>query len=176
MYPVIRLAKEMLKFRKAPPLGLFDTHVSHHVCWPQDIDVWRELNNGRTLTLYDFGRMVLFQRLGVINVMRREGWIGTVAGSSVRYRRRVRLFHRVEMRTRIVGWDARFLYIEQSMWRKGEATSNALMRTAVTDGNGIVPMARAATALGHDGASPPLPDWIAAWAEADARRPWPPEC
>lgn len=174
MYPVIRLAKEFIKFRKAPPLGLFDTHVSHHICWPQDIDVWVELNNGRTLTLYDFGRFVLFQRAGVLKVMRAKGWAGTVAGSSVRYRRRVRMFHRLEMRTRIVGWDARFLYIEQSMWRNGECTSNALVRNAVTGADGLVSMADAAIALGVDPISPPLPEWVTAWSQADSLRPWPP--
>jgi hypothetical protein len=38
-----------------------------------------------------------------------------VAGNSLRYRRRVRAFHRLEMRSRLLGWDARFLYVEQSM-------------------------------------------------------------
>ncbi|WP_108483688.1 thioesterase family protein [Oceaniglobus ichthyenteri] len=174
MYPVIRLAKELLVHRNAPPLGLFETHVSHHICWPQDIDVWREMNNGRTLTLYDLGRFALFQRTGAIKVMRAERWAGTVAGSSVRYRRRVRMFHRFEMRTRILGWDARFLYMEQSMWRNGDCTSNALFRTAVTGQQGLVPMAEAAAALGVDPVSPPLPDWVAAWTMAEAQRPWPP--
>ncbi len=174
MYPMIRLAKELLKHRGAPPLGLFDTHVSHHVCWPQDIDVWMELNNGRTLTLYDLGRCVLFQRTGVFAAMRARSWGGTVAGSSVRYRRRVRLFDRIEMRTRIVGWDARFFYVEQSMWRQGDCTSHVLLRTAVVGADGMVAMAEAAAALGANPAGPVLPDWVQGWIGADAERPWPP--
>jgi len=175
MYPVVRFAKELLIHRTAPRLGLFDTHISQHICWPQDIDPWMELNNGRTLTLYDFGRLVLFRRTGVIGVMRARRWAGTVAGSSVRYRRRVRMFHKVEMRSRMLGWDARFFYIEQSMWRGGECTSNALFRNAVTSAQGMVPMAEVAQALGVDPVSPPLPDWVTAWSEAEARRPWPPQ-
>lgn len=175
MYPVLRFAKELLIHRNAPRLGLFDTHVSHHICWPQDIDPWLELNNGRTLTLYDFGRLVLFQRTGVVSAMRARGWVGTVAGSSVRYRKRVKMFHRVEVRSRMLGWDARFLYVEQSMWRNGECTSNALFRNAVTGAQGLVPLAEAAKALGVDPISPPLPDWVLAWCNAEATRPWPPE-
>ncbi len=34
MYPFIRFAKEVIKFRSAPPLGLRDVHVSHHRIWP----------------------------------------------------------------------------------------------------------------------------------------------
>lgn len=174
MYPLIRITKELAKFRNAPRLGLFDTHVSHHRCWPNDIDLWMELNNGRTLTLYDIGRVVLFRRTGVSALMRARGWGGTVAGSTVRYRRRVRMFDRTEMRSRVLGWDHRFLYVEQSMWKGHTCTSHVLLRTAVVGAGGMVPMDEAAAALGVE-TSPPLPDWVAAWIEAEARRPWPPD-
>ncbi|MCA0271176.1 MAG: acyl-CoA thioesterase [Proteobacteria bacterium] len=174
MYPFVRLAKEMWKFRKAKPLGLTDAHVSHHICWPWDLDFWVELNNGRTLTLYDLGRTPLAMRTGMVAVLRREKWGMTVAGNSVRYRRRIRAFHRVEMVSRVIGWDRRFIYMEQSMWRKGECTNHMLLRSAFTDGNGIVDMARVAAAAGHEGPSPDLPDWVTAWSAADAERPWPP--
>ncbi|MFN6978209.1 MAG: thioesterase family protein, partial [Gemmobacter sp.] len=97
------------------------------------------------------------------------------AGSSVRYRRRVRAFQRVTMVTRLIGWDARFLYLDQSMWREGDCTSQALIRSACTSADGIVPPARLAAAMGIGTDSPPLPGWVAAWSAAEATRPWPPE-
>ncbi len=174
MYPVIRMLKEAARARRQAPLGLLETHVSRHVCWPWDLDVWWELNNGRTLTLYDLGRIPLTIRLGLPAVLARNGWGMTVAGSSVRYRRRVRAFQRVEMRSRILGWDARFLYVEQAMWRAGEALNHVLLRQAVTGPGGIVPPERLVAALGGPAQSPALPGWVAAWIAADARRPWPP--
>ena len=33
-----------------------------------------ELNNGRTLTLYDLGRIPMMLRLGVIRTLRAKGW------------------------------------------------------------------------------------------------------
>lgn len=174
MYPVVRLMKELWVHRNAAPLALGEAHVTHLICWPWDIDLWMELNNGRTLTLMDLGRMVMFRRMGVDAAMRRMGWAGTIAGASVRYRRRIRMFDRIEMRSRIVGWDARFTYSEQSLWRDGECCSHALLRMAITGGKGIVPSADLAAAMGHPGESPPLADWIVAWTEAEARRPWPP--
>ena len=175
MYPYMRLFKELWKFRKASPLGLFETHVSHHLCWPQDIDPWRELNNGRTLTLYDLGRIPLAIRTGLSGQAKKHGWGLTVAGSSIRYRRRVRLFTRVEMRSRCIGWDGRFFYMDQSMWKDGDCTSQVLLRTAVTSAAGIVDPARVAAVMGHSGDSPSLPQWVQAWSEADALRPWPPQ-
>ncbi len=173
MYPLIRMAKEVAISRRAPRLNLFDTHVSHHRCWPHDLDLWRELNNGRTLTLFDLGRVALFYRIGLIEVMRKHGWVGTVAGSSVRYRKRVRMFDRIEMRSRMVGWDARFVYLEQGMWVGGTCTSHGLFRNAVTNRSGLVPMKEVQEIL-DAAASPPLPGWIESWSRAEAQRPWPP--
>ncbi|PWR02818.1 thioeseterase [Meridianimarinicoccus roseus] len=174
MYPFARLAKEFVVHRNAPPLGLFDTHVSHHVCWPWDLDFLAELNNGRTLTLYDLGRMLLGKRSGLFAAMRRRGWGLTVAGSSTRYRRRVTAFARLEMRSRLAGWDDRFMYLEQSMWHRGECTSHVLIRSAVIKGGRMVPTAEVLAEFGVEGTAPHLPDWIAAWAGAEALRPWPP--
>lgn len=174
MYPFIRLAKEVFIHRNAPPLSFDGVHVSHHICWPWDLDFWVELNNGRTLTLYDLGRIPMAQRVGLIRVLREQGWGLTIAGSSVRYRRRVRVFQRVEMRSRCVGWDGRFIYLVQDMWRRGECTSQALYRSAVTDKNGIVPPEKVLHALGLETPSPTLPDWVQAWIAAEDARPWPP--
>jgi acyl-CoA thioesterase FadM len=174
MYPYARLLKAVLAFRKAPALPITGTHVSQHICWPWDIDPWMELNNGRTLTLYDLGRVPLAQRTGLAQALRANRWGIAVAGNSTRYRRRVTAFQRFEMRTRCIGWDQRFLYMEQAMWRGEECSSHILIRGAVTSARGIVPPAEVLTAMGQDTTSPVLPEWVQAWIAADATRPWPP--
>ncbi len=175
MFPFVRFAKDLLVARTQPPLRLSDTHVSYHICWPWDVDMFFELNNGRTLTLYDLGRFMLAQRGGLIRAIMSNGWALAIAGASVRYRRRVTMFQRIEMRSRAVGWDDRFMYLEQSMWNsKGECTSHVLYRTAAVKKGKSVPPQRVAEAMGTDPVSPPLPTWVQAWADADAQRPWPP--
>lgn len=174
MYPFFRLAYQIFKHRKDDPLPITGVHVSHHICWPWDLDLWNELNNGRTLTLYDMGRVPLACRLGLVALLKTRKWGMTVAGSSVRYRRRVRMFDRIEMRSRTVCWDERFVYLEQSMWVRGEATSHILLRTAVTGKDGIVPTAQLAEVLGIPTSPPDIPEWIADWIAAEAKRPWPP--
>ncbi|WP_319825371.1 acyl-CoA thioesterase [Thalassovita sp.] len=175
MYPVVRFTKEFIKFRKAPALAFDGTHVSHHMCMPWDIDLWMELNNGRTLTIYDLGRMILAKRVGLLGALTRNRWGMTMAGAVVRYRRRIRVFETVEMRSRAVCWDDRFLYLEQSMWKKdGECANHVVYRTAVTDKNGIV--APEVVIRNIMGTVPVVetPDWIAKWIEAESARPWPP--
>ncbi|SMR83406.1 Acyl-CoA thioesterase FadM [Aliiroseovarius halocynthiae] len=175
MYPFIRMIKEMVKFAKAEPLPVDGIHVSHHRCWPWDIDLWRELNNGRTLTMYDLGRIPLASRTGLSRALLKNRWGLTMAGASVRYRKRIRTFARFEMRSRLVGWDDRFFYVEQTMWLGKDCANQIVYRSAVTDRNGIVPTDKVRIAIGHTGTPPALPDWVQAWIAADATRPWPPE-
>jgi acyl-CoA thioesterase FadM len=176
MYPFVRMAKELFIHRNAEPLPVTGTHVSHHMCWPWDLDFWMELNNGRTLTLFDLGRIPMVRRIGLNRVVRENGWGMTVAGVSIRYRRRIRIFEGLEMRTRALGWDGRFLYLDQTLWNKqGDCTSHALYRMAVTSADGMVPPDQVMRGLGVNGPSPVMPDWVQAWIKADATRPWPPE-
>ena len=175
MYPFLRMIKSMWVARTLPPLEMGEVHVSYHRCWPWDIDMWMELNNGRTLTLYDLGRIPLAQRSGLIGMLAKNRWGLTMAGAVIRYRRRVRTFEKVEMRSRAVCWDDRFIYLEQSMWKKdGECASHIVYRAAVTDKNGIVPTSRVVEALGITGETPAMPEWIANWIKAENTRPWPP--
>ncbi len=175
MYPYIRLAQTLWRARRAPRLAILQPHVSQHRIWPWDLDPWRELNNGRMLTLFDLGRIPMSVRMGFGSVARQNGWRITVAGNSTRYRRRVTVFTKLTQHCRVVGWDDRFTYVEQSFWRGDDCTAQMLLRSAFTSKAGIVPPARVLAALGQDQTSPALPDWVAAWIAADARRPWPPQ-
>ncbi|PID36332.1 MAG: thioeseterase [Rhodobacterales bacterium] len=176
MYPIFRMLKEIYKYRNAPDLPVDGVHVSQHICWPWDLDIWWELNNGRTLTLFDLNRIPLGNRMGLVGVIRREKWGLAIAGSSVRFRRRVRAFDRFEMRARLIGHDEKFFYIEQSMWRNGDCTSHVLHRAAVTRKGGMVPPVEVYAAMDvAEEDHPVLPDWARAWIAADAERPWPPE-
>ncbi|MDD8024505.1 MAG: acyl-CoA thioesterase [Paracoccaceae bacterium] len=174
MYPIIRMAKAILANRKAP-MGILDTHVSQHIAWPWDIDPWKDLNNGRTLTLFDLGRIGLAQRSGLNTTLMRNRWGIVVAGNTTRYRKRITMLQRFEMRTRCIGWDTRFVYMEQAMWRGDDCCNHILLRGAVTSKAGIVPPEQVIAAMGCDTTSPALPDWVAHWVAADHQRPWPPQ-
>ena len=175
MYPVLRLLTEMAIARRQPPLPVTGTHVSQHRCWPWDIDLWMELNNGRTLTLYDLGRLPLAARTGLLNTLKRNRWGLTVAGSAIRYRRRIRPLARFTMRSSALGWDDKFLYVEQSMWQGEACCGQVVLRLAVTRKAGIVPPPDVVAAHMPDPPTLELPEWVQAWSAAEALRPWPPE-
>lgn len=175
MYPLIRFAGELIKYRNMP-LDLSEPHISTHRCMPWDIDPWMELNNGRTLTLYDLGRVPYFVRTGAISILKKKKWSVTVAGVSVRYRRRITAFQKVTMYTKFIGWDKKFFYTEQSIWdKKGECANQVIVRSAIVDSNGIVPPEKLAEAYNWQGEPPILPEWVQNWIDAEDSRIWPPE-
>ena len=174
MYPLIRTALTLVQNRNTPPIGMDEVHITHTRIWPWDLDIFLELNNGRVLTLMDLGRLGYFARNDIPKKLKEKGWFGTVAGSSVRYQRRITVMQKLELRTRLLGWDDRFTYFDQSFWRGSECCAQAVVRTAITSGRGIVPTIEVADALGYPSESPPLPDWVTAWADAERQRTWPP--
>ena len=114
------------------------------------------------------------KRVGLIQILKNNKWRLSVAGSSVRYRRRVNIFDRLEVKSRIVSWDQKFLYLTQSMWRSGVPTSNVLIRAAISSDQGIVPPVKAISAIAENLVKPEIPDWIKTWIESEVERPWPP--
>ncbi|WP_323040709.1 acyl-CoA thioesterase [Gemmobacter sp.] len=175
MYPYLRMGLELYQARRRPrpdPLGPW---ISRHTCLPWDLDPWCELNNGRTLTLFDLGRVPFAYACGMNDALKAGGWGMTVAGTSVRYRRRVQLFDRITMITRVLGWDARFIYVDQTIWKDGDCTTQAVPRLAITSGKGLVPPAELMARMGIARPGPDLPGWLTDWIAADAQRPWPPE-
>jgi len=175
MYPIIRVFKEVFKAKRMEPLHPLGSHVSHHRCWPQDIDTYMEMNNGRILTMLDLGRIGLAQRVGLLDALRKNSWGLTMAGASIRYRKRIRPFVKFRIVSKAVGWSERFFYLEHTIWIGDQCAVQALFRAAVTDTNGIVDPARVFAAVGLDQPSPEKPAWVQAWIDADNTRPWPPE-
>lgn len=180
MYPFFRMIKEVMKAKRQPPLPIDAVHESQLMCWPWDLDVFGELNNGRTLTLFDLGRIPLGYRTGLISTLKREGWTMTMAGVSVQYRRRITSFKRLTLRSRCIGWDDKFIYIDQSFWRGETATTHAVYRVAVialkaeAGKSRIIAPERVLGAMGQGDWAPELPEWVNAWRAAEADRPWPP--
>ena len=174
MYPIFRVIKEYLTSQRLPALDPLGVHVSHHRCWPQDLDQYLEMNNGRILTVLDIGRTGLAQRVGLLDALRKHKWGLTMAGNSTRYRKRIRPFVKFRINSQAVGWDARFFYLEHTIWVGQDCAVQALFRAAVTDKNGIVPPARVFEAVGFTAPSPVMPAWVQTWIDADNTRPWPP--
>lgn len=175
MYPLLRFITVIIKALTSKPLAADAICETTLRCMPWDIDLFLELNNGRVLTLYDLGRFDLAIRTGLARLLRRKRWGLVVAGGSVRYRRRVRMFDKITIRTQMVGAEERWIYIAQSMWVKGEPTSSILLRTGITGKGKAIPIAELRAEIPVQNWIPEMPEWVNAWRASDELRPWPPQ-
>ncbi len=171
MYPYLRIIKLFATKKSRPKLAIGDESILNMRVHLGDIDPFMELNNGRHLTMMDFGRFDLAMRSGLLKTVKQQGWGLAVAGSSVRYRHRLKLFQKYTLHSQVVGYDEKWFYFHQKIISKGKIHSAALIRTAVTSPKGIVPVEKVLTVMGYD-VKYDVPEWILAWAKADELRPW----
>lgn len=179
MYPFLRLAtttlKSSLKYKNGDKLAITDTSEIQLTANINDIDNFFEMNNGRIFTLFDLGRMDLAIRSGLGVKLLKKKWGLVVAGSTIQYRKRVRLLNQVTIKSRIIAIDERWFYIEQSMWVKGQATCTALLRTGVTNikTGKTIDTKTVMDELGFGDIELPPNEWVQAWIQADKLRPFP---
>lgn len=177
MFPVRRLVKTVVDAKKSQKMHASGTSSIEFRCTPWDLDMFAEMNNGRVLMLYDLGRINFAIRIGLDTALRKNKWGLVVAGSTVRYRNRIRAFDTVTLNTRIAHTDERWVYIEQSMWVGDKPCSHGLLRVGVTEKGKVISTAQAFAALGLS--TTEISDlnrlaWAEKWIDSDDERPWPP--
>ncbi|HEV2146192.1 MAG TPA: thioesterase family protein [Longimicrobiaceae bacterium] len=157
------LVAAFFRSRLAP---LDESAVTFRV-WPNDLDVNLHMNNGRYLTLMDLGRLDLIVRLGVLGALRRRKWGPVVGSLKIRYRRSLLPFQTYEIRTRLLCWDHRWFFVEQRFERRGELIAIALVKGLFLGPEGRVPTQAVVDASGFRVQSPPAPDAVLAWQDAE---------
>jgi len=153
-------------FRK--PLHIAEVSVLPQRVWPDELDINIHMNNAKYLAVMDLGRTDWIVRTGAWRLMRHEGMAPVIGGAMVRYRRSLKLFQRYLLKTRLLGWDERWLYIEQTMQCRDGIACIAVQRTAFTLHGKLVPAAELARRLGHEATIFPAPDWTRGWSDAEA--------
>ena len=173
MYPFLKLATTLIKARYRSPLKLEDESVLHLRAGFTDVDMFMELNNARYLNYMELGRWDYSQRVGFISLMRKRGWGVAVGGASIRYRRRIPLLKKFTMTSKLICHDGRWMYFLQEAHRNNQICTSALMKVCVTSKQGLVPAPDVLEAFGAEDTFAGIPDWVAAWIDAESQRPWP---
>ncbi len=167
MTAAVRMLGTALAAPFRPRLGLLgESRLAFRVL-PNDLDYNVHMNNARYLALMDVGRVDLILRTGLWRAMWNHRWQAVIAGSLIRYRRPLRPFQRMELVSRLIGWDERWFYIEHRIAAGTVLACQSMVRGAFIGSEGMVAPAQMAGALGDLSVAPELPGWIAAWREAD---------
>lgn len=165
---IFRLCKTILLYLLRPTRrGILEESVVRFRVWPNDLDTNLHMNNGRYLTLMDLGRLDLLLHNGAIPFVLKNKWYPVLAGTQLRFRRPLNLFQKFEIRTRIVTWDFKWVYLEQRIFRKGELALQAYLKGVFVGPKGSVPITELLALMGTREPPPPMPAGLAAWLKSE---------
>ena len=129
---------------------------------PNDLDVQMHMNNGRFLSIMDLGRIDLMVRSGFWDIARKNGWFPLVGSVKIDYRRMLTPFSKYDMTSRIIGWDDRWLFIEQEFILGDKIAAHAIFKTMIRSKQGLVTPTEVMKATGFNLVSPELSDEVKA--------------
>jgi acyl-CoA thioesterase FadM len=149
--------------RPLPPLGVLDEDCVSMRVWPNDIDLNLHLNNARYLSLMDYGRTHLLARTRLLDHIIRSRWQPMVGAAWVTYRRSLPMFSAFRMTSRLICWDDRWFYLEQTFTGRRGLAAVGWIKGILRDSDGTVDPQRVIAGVAPGLVSPPMPDAIAGW-------------
>lgn len=146
-------------------LGPVDTQFR---VWFNDLDALLHMNNGVYLTIMDLARTDLLLRSNAYQKVKGEGWYPVLAAETIRFKRSLKLFQRFTIRTKVLGWDERSIYLEQTFLVKDKLVAKAVVdaRFLSRKGGKVTP-SQLLTLLGLESRSPVLPEWVSTWVQSN---------
>ncbi|HWT64703.1 MAG TPA: thioesterase family protein [Terracidiphilus sp.] len=148
-----------------PRMGVLDADPIRMRVWPNDIDLNRHMNNGRYLSVMDFARTHLLARAGLLEHIIRSRWQPLVGAVWITYRRSLPLFAAFTISSRLVCWDERWFYLEQTFTGSEGLAAVGWVKGVLRDAWGVVEPQRVLEGVEPGIVSPPMPDTIAQWNE-----------
>ncbi len=141
-------------------IGLLDSSELKFRVLPTDLDINMHMTNARYLSFMDLGRTDLLLRTGMLPMMRKEKWMPVVGHIDITFRRSLSPFQRFSLKSRLMGWDEKWLYMEQRLESTRGVHSVAIVRGLFLDRNGSIPTQRLLDYMGYQGDSPTMPDEV----------------
>jgi len=170
MVVFFRLFKTIFVARFKSKIHPFDqARVSMRV-WPNDLDLNMHANSGRYVSFMDIGRVDLLARMRLLRKVTSLGWRPLVGGMMITYRKSLQPFERFTVKSRILCWDEKWFYFEHIITNaKGDLAAIANVRGLLRGPEGNIPPQELIALSGEDLASPPMPDFLAQWSNAEHR-------
>ena len=160
----LRLVMTLLRSLFEPRMTTQQACVQWFRVWPNDIDAFGHMNNGRYLQIMDVARMRWLARTGTIAVAMRRRWSMSLGGNLTRYRRSLRLFARYCVSTRLVCWDQRWFYLEHAVLDGSSRPVAVGISRAAFHGDGRwITADTVMDEVDRDVRSPEMPPYLSDW-------------
>jgi acyl-CoA thioesterase FadM len=149
--------------RPLPPLGVLEEDTLRMRVWPNDIDLNLHMNNARFLSVMDYGRTHLLARNGLLEHILRSRWQPLVGAVWITYRRSLPAFAAYQLTSRMVCWDERWFYIEQTFTGRKGLAAVGWVKGILRDSQGSVQPQSVIEGVAPGLLSPPIPEAVAVW-------------
>ncbi len=168
MYIFLRLFWVLWRGLRAPKGAMSFESVLELRVLPNDLDFNLHMNNGRYLTLMDLGRIDLVVRGGLLPHIRQHKWYPMLGSCTIRFRRPLGPFQKYKLRTKLMCWDDKWMYMIQSFeLPDGKIAALALVRGLFASPQGTIKPTEVLHLVGRDETSPPIPAAYSKWSEVD---------
>lgn len=167
MHPIFRTLKMVVTAYRGPQADMLDTSSVTMRVWPNDLDTNMHVNNGRYLTIMDLGRLDMMIRSRTLGLMVKRKWFPVLGAATVRFKRSLHLFEKFTLKTRILGWDEKWVYMEHRIETDKHLAVIAIVKALFRSKGRSIPSQELAEAFGHDGPSPTLPDFVEDWRKME---------
>ena len=151
--------------RPLPPLGVLDEDRLRLRVWPNDIDLNLHMNNARFLSIMDYARAHLLARTRLLEHIIHSRWRPLAGAVWITYRRSLPLFSAFSLSSRMVCWDERWFYIEQTFVGREGLAAVGWVKGILRDARGSGEPQTVIDGVAPGVVSPPMPEAIAAWNE-----------
>ncbi|KAA6463144.1 thioesterase [Acidobacteria bacterium AB60] len=148
-----------------PALGVLEEDELRLRVWPNDIDLNLHLNNARYLSWMDYGRVHLLARTRLLSHILRAGWTPLVGAVWMTYRRSLGAFARFTLTSRLVCWDERWFYLEQTFAGREGLVAVGWVKGVLRGREGNLDPQQVLERVSPGIVSPGMPEAIATWNE-----------
>jgi len=163
---IFRTILHLLRSRRAPKLDMHDVGRVRMRVVPTDLDVLGHMNNGVYFSIMDLGRMDLMIRSGTWAKLRERGYYPVMGNETITFRKSLQPWQRFVLESRIVGYDAKAVYVQQRFVVDGEIYAEAMTRGRfLKKSGGTVSVTELGDLVGIDISTMPAPEWIESWVE-----------
>jgi len=146
-----------------PALGVLEEDRIRLRVWPHDIDINLHMNNARYLSLMDYARTHLLARTGLLKHIVRLRWRPLVGAVWITYRRSLPVFSAFSLTSRLICWDERWFYIEQTFTGRDGLAALGWVKGMLRDARGSLAPQQVLERVEPGVLSPPIPESIAQW-------------
>lgn len=146
-----------------PALGVLEEDRIRLRVWPHDIDINLHMNNARYLSVMDYARTHLLARTGLLKHIVRLRWRPLVGAVWITYRRSLPVFSAFSLTSRLICWDERWFYIEQTFTGRDGLAALGWVKGMLRDARGSLAPQQVLERVAPGVLSPPIPESIAQW-------------